>query len=335
MDQSIGQAAAIKVAALAFPGSVAMDTVCFLETLSAADWLLARGKPASKPRYEIEIVATEVGPVSTMLGIGLLATKAYGTVKHFDSLMIPGGSDDAIATVIGDARLMNWLREYGARTDRLIAIGTGTFVLAAAGLLAGRRVTTHWGSCADLRRLYPDVTVEQDNIFVQDGKIFTAAGVTAAIDLALHLIEIDFGRLAAFDVARAAVLFSRRAGGQPQVSSHLIAQSASPQLLKGTPEWIIDNLQGDLSVETLSERSGMSTRNFIRVFTREIGLTPGKFVERARVERARQLIHDSSLPMKTVADATGFGTEQNMRRSFIRVLGVNPLDYAERVRDRC
>jgi transcriptional regulator GlxA family with amidase domain len=207
---------------------------------------------------------------------------------------------------------------------------TGAFLLARAGLLDGRRVTTHWNACAALARHYPSLKVEPDPIFVRDGNVYTSAGVTAGIDLALALVEEDLGREVALAVARDLVLFIRRPGGQAQFSAGLAGQAATRPGVRELQAWIADHLDGDLSVPALAERAFMSPRNFARVFSREVGVTPAAYVESLRLERARTLLETSELQLDEIALRCGFGTVETLRRVFGRRLGVNPNAYRSR-----
>jgi transcriptional regulator GlxA family with amidase domain len=207
---------------------------------------------------------------------------------------------------------------------------SGAFLLARAGLLDGHDATTHWSSCDELQRIYPDVRVDADPIFVRSGNVYTSAGVTAGIDLALALVEEDLGPQVARDVARWLVLFLRRPGGQAQFSAALASQRAEREPLRELQGWILDHLDEDLSVPALAERTHMSPRNFARAFKTEVGMTPGVYVETLRVERARTLLETAGDPVEQVALRCGFGTVETMRRVFRKRLGVSPGDYRER-----
>jgi transcriptional regulator GlxA family with amidase domain len=246
-----------------------------------------------------------------------------------DTLIVAGGLGTRAA--VSDPALIAWLRRAAPRVRRLASVCSGAFLLAEAGLLDGRRATTHWSSCADLARRYPRVKVEPDPIFVRDGNVYTSAGVTSGMDLALALVEEDHGRELALAVARWLVLFLKRPGGQSQFSAQLSVQLASRQPLQELQAWIVENVHADLSVAALAARAGMSPRNFARVFTREIGVTPARFVETARVEAARrQLEDDGSQGVENVAAACGFGSAETLRRAFLRTLRVSPTDYRSR-----
>ncbi|MGZ8676474.1 MAG: GlxA family transcriptional regulator, partial [Solirubrobacterales bacterium] len=247
-----------------------------------------------------------------------------------DTLVVAGGF--GVHEAVGDEALVRWLRSAAGRSRRVASVCSGSFLLARAGLLEGRRATTHWSSCEELARRHPEITVDPDPIFVHDGDVWTSAGVTAGMDLSLALVERDLGRETALAVARWLVLFLQRPGGQAQFSSHLAAQLADRAPLRELQSWIADNLDEDLRVEALADRAAMSPRNFARTFRREIGLTPAAYVEALRVERARQCLEQDSDPIERVADRCGFGTPETMRRAFARRVGIAPADYRARFR---
>jgi transcriptional regulator GlxA family with amidase domain len=286
----------------------------------------AQGAPA--PAYTVEVLAAQPGPVAMHSGLQLVANRSYGSVRGpLDTLIVAGGNARRAAH---DARLLRWLIRLEPRVRRLASVCTGAFILAAAGILDGRTVTTHWASTTALARRYPRTSVDADALFVRDGHVYTSAGVTAGMDLALALVEEDLGRSVALKVARQLVLFLKRPGGQSQFSTHLAAQMIDQGPLRDVPEWILANLDSDLSVEALASHAGMSPRNFARVFGQRTGVTPAKFVERARVERARHRLEDSDLPIDVIAADCGFGSAERMRRTFHRHLQVVPNDYRKR-----
>jgi transcriptional regulator GlxA family with amidase domain len=209
---------------------------------------------------------------------------------------------------------------------------SGAFVLAAAGLLDGRRATTHWAACARLARAHPLVTVEPDPIFVEDGNVWTSAGVTAGMDLALALVEADLGREVALLTARQLVLFVQRSGGQAQFSAQLGAQLAERDPLRELQITIADHPDGDYRVDRLASRVAMSPRHFARVFRAEVGCSPAAYVERARIEVARRMLETTALPVDGIARAAGFGTVETMRRAFARRVGASPTEYRDRFR---
>ena len=245
-------------------------------------------------------------------------------------MLIAGG--DGHEALMHDQRLLAWLRRIAPRVRRFGSVCTGAFVLAAAGLLDGRRATTHWRQCDRLAREYPKITVEPDSLHVKDGATYTSAGVTAGMDLALALLEEDCGRRIALATAREMVLFLKRPGGQSQFSTHLEAQTTQTDSLRDLQDWVLNNLSEILTVETLAGRAAMSPRNFARVFTREAGATPAKFVERARLDAARRALEETSRPLTDISRECGFGHTETMRRIFIRHLNVAPHDYRRRFR---
>jgi transcriptional regulator GlxA family with amidase domain len=207
---------------------------------------------------------------------------------------------------------------------------TGAFVLAAAGLLDGRRATTHWASAGELAERYPAVEVDPEPIFLHDGHVWTSAGVTAGMDLALALVEEDLDREAALTIARHLVLFLRRPGNQSQFSATLAAQQPAREPLRDVQRYALEHVAENLSVEALATRAHMSPRNFARAFAAEAGITPGRYVERVRLEAARRALEDTDQPIATVAATCGFGTAETMRRTFLRALGVAPAEYRRR-----
>jgi transcriptional regulator GlxA family with amidase domain len=283
------------------------------------------------PRYSTILLAHDAGPIQTSGGLRLVADRSFvDLVTPIDTLLVAGGTGTPGA--MQDRELIAWLRRMMRRVRRMGAVCTGTFVLAEAGLLDGRRATTHWRMCSALAERYPAIRVEPDPIFIRDGSLYTSAGVTAGMDLALALVEEDHGRRAALEVARELVLFLRRPGGQSQFSAQLKAQLAEREPLRELQAWISEQPAADLSVPALAQRVAMSPRNFARVFTREVGVTPARFVERVRVEAARRQLEESTRGVDNVADECGFGCAESMRRAFVRALNVAPSEYRSRFR---
>ncbi len=319
------------VALIAFPDVQILDVTGPLEVFArAARWLVEHGRRA-EPVYRVELLAATAGPLVTSSGVRLIADRSVASVRGgIDTLLVAGGIGTEAA--VRDRRLLDALRRLARRVRRLGSVCSGTFLLAAAGLIDGRRVTTHWRACERLARAFPTLTVDPDPIFVRDGNVYTSAGVTAGMDLALALVEEDEGREVAMHVARDLVMFLRRPGGQSQFSAQLAVQAADREPLRELQAWIADHLATDLSVETLAARVAMSPRNFARVFAREVGVTPARFVERARVEAARRRLEESSDGVDRVADACGFGSAESMRRAFLRTLRVSPSAYRTRFR---
>jgi transcriptional regulator GlxA family with amidase domain len=311
---------------LAFPDAQILDVTGPLEVFAIANRLLdVAGRPGA---YQIELVAMSAGPVRMSSGLELVAPRAARDVRGaVDTLFVPGG--EGTRRAVQDAATIEWIQRVDARARRTAGVCSGAFLLARAGLLDGRRATTHWRNCADLARRFPRVTVEPDRIYVRDGRIATSAGVTAGMDLALVLVEDDLGGELARDVARQLVLFLRRPGGQSQFSVQLASPVAHRPSLRELQSWIHEHPDADLGVEALARRMAMSPRNFARVFTRELETTPARYVERARVEAARQWLEDSRASLDEVAAACGFGSAETLRRAFQRVLRVSPSAYRD------
>jgi transcriptional regulator GlxA family with amidase domain len=319
------------VAMVAFPGVQILDVTGPLEVFATTSRLLTARSGVTTPAYRLEIMASRAGRLRCSSGIGLVAERALRNVRgRIDTLLVAGGEGTAAA--LRDRELVVWLRQNGPRVRRLGSVCSGSFLLAEAGLLDGRRATTHWQWCATLAKQYPTIVVDPDPIFVRDGNVYTSAGVTAGMDLALALVEEDHGRELALQVARQLVMFLRRPGGQSQFSAQLAVQAADREPLRELQAWITEHPDADLSVPVLAQRVAMSPRNFARVFTREVGITPARFVESVRVEAARRRLEESAHGVDNVAAACGFGTAESMRRAFRRTLRVPPAAYRHRFR---
>jgi transcriptional regulator GlxA family with amidase domain len=306
---------------------VAFDQVQALDVTGPSEVFSQADRARHGGAYQLEVAASS--PFRTSSGLRLTPDCSLEHCRGpIDTLVVPGGQGTRAAA--SDERLISWLRLAARRSRRVTSVCTGAFLLARAGLLDGRRATTHWAACAALARLHPAVDVAPDPIFVRDGNVYTSAGVTAGIDLALALIEEDLGRAAALDVARSLVLFIRRPGGQAQFSASLAGQSASRPGIRELQQWIADNLHEDLTVAALAERTFMSQRNFARVFAAETGVTPAVYVESLRLERARTLLETTALQLEEIAQRCGFGSVETLRRAFGRRLRVSPSAYRAR-----
>jgi transcriptional regulator GlxA family with amidase domain len=306
---------------LAFPAVQLLDVAGPLQVFASAN------EQAGGAPYEPRLVAMGGSLVMSSAGLGLAAGQLSDADAPVDTLIIAGGRgvDDAAE----DPALLDWVRARAARARRVASVCTGAFILAAAGLLDGRRAATHWTRCAELARRFPSVLVEPDPIFVTDGPVWSSAGVTAGIDLALALVERDLGATFALSVARQLVVFLKRPGGQAQFSEVLERQTADNRFaaLHG---WILGHLDADLSLAVLAMQAGMSERSLSRLYTAETGRTPARAVQRLRLEAARTMLSDTRLPVKRVAARCGFGSEETMRRSFLRLLALTPGDYRQR-----
>src|ERR1700736_3636201 len=282
------------------------------------------------PDYQVEVVSSD-GSEQLMTNRGI---KRAGAVQRdrvsgpIDTLVIAGGPGAENGEY--DSEYIRWIADAASRSRRVASICTGAFLLAAAGLLDGKRAVTHWNFCDRLARAFPKVNVLHNPIFLRDGSIYTSAGITAGIDLSLALVEEDHGHQTALSVARHLVMFLVRPGGQAQHSHMLSRQATTSEPLRELQVYMLENPKADLSVDALAERIGMSPEHFSRVCLREMKMNPGQFVDRLRVEAAQQMIDSSSMGLKEIADACGFGSADSMRRTFQRVIGITAGEYTER-----
>ncbi|MER5214555.1 GlxA family transcriptional regulator [Streptomyces sp. NPDC002838] len=278
--------------------------------------------------YRIRTASPDGAPVRTSGGLTLVPDGALTDAPGPHTLLVPGGQ----GTRRPNPRLTDWLREHGPRAERLVSVCTGAILLAEAGLLDGRRATTHWAYCDKLARDHPAIEVDAEPIYVRDGHVSTSAGVTSGIDLALALVEEDLGRDAALAVARHLVVFLRRPGNQAQFSTQLAAQTAQREPLREVQRWISEHPADDLTVESLAGRARLSPRHFARAFLAETGMTPGRYVDRVRLEHARRLLEDTGDGVEEISRASGYGTPEAMRRAFVKALGAAPAEYRRRFR---
>ncbi|KPC54267.1 GlxA family transcriptional regulator [Amantichitinum ursilacus] len=288
-----------------------------------------RMRPELPPFYQLTVASPQGGAVMTSAGLPL-HTVALADIDPLgiDTVLVPGG---AIGNhVPDDVALIAWVRQHQHHWRRLCSVCTGAFLLAAADVLGDAAVTTHWDHLAQLRGLYPQLDVRDEPIFLQQGRIWTSAGISAGIDLALALIEQDRGHAIAMEVAQRLVVFLKRPGNQAQFSAPLLAQQRSRAGFAELHGWISAHLTADLRVEQLAARAGMSVRSFCRAYQEQQGTTPARMVETLRLEAACRALQQPRASIKRVAADAGFGDEQNLRRAFLRRLGVLPQDYRER-----
>lgn len=313
-----------KIAVLALPNAHSIEVTGPIEVFNEATRLL--GAPQA---YAVEVLGVVPEPISMTGGLLLLPNYTiHETDELIDTLIVAS----SVRTDF-EPSVVRWLGERFATLRRCGAVGAGAFLFGAAGLLDGRHATGHWEHINRLAAAYPAAVVERDRIFVRDGSIYTSAGATAGLDLALELVEEDFGRDLALAVARRLVMFEKRTGGQVQVSAHLTAQCSTKSNIRQVQEWVLDNLVDDHSIEALARRSKMSPRNFSRVFRREAKMTPAAFVDMVRVQAARQMLEDTNVSLQRIAYACGFGNVGVMRRSFVRSTRMRPTEYRRKVRD--
>ena len=310
---------------LAYPVVQLLDVTGPVQVFATAnDHVVAAG---GAPPYLLKLVAPGGEGATASAGMTLAAGPLTQDGEALDTLLVAGGKGAEAASE--NPVLVDWVRRRAAQARRVASVCTGAVLLAAAGLLDGRRAATHWEYCARLAQRYPAVRVEPDPIFVRDGPVWTSAGVTAGIDLALALVEEDLGRSIALAVARYLVVFLKRPGGQAQFSAALALQAAEDKF-GALHDWINSHLGGDLSLSALAHQAGMSERSFSRHYAQATGQTPARAVERLRVEAARRLLSESRTPVKRIVQRCGFGSEETMRRSFLRLLAVTPQDYRSR-----
>jgi transcriptional regulator GlxA family with amidase domain len=324
---------------LAYPEVQSLDVTGPLEVFDGARRVIeARTRsptapadlpPRSERPYEVRILSSDGMPLRSSSG---LTITPHGTLAdapaEIDTVLVAGGRGQAAAAE--DTVLIDWIVSASAGARRTASVCTGAFLLARAGLLDGRRATTHWAEAEKLRAAYPAIDVDPDPIFVRDGPIWTSAGVTAGMDLALALVEEDLDREAALLIARHLVLFLRRPGNQSQFSATLGSQAPSRQPLREIQRSVLEDVSGVHTVEAMAERAHMSARHFARAFRQETGMTPARYVERVRLEAARRRLEEGAEPIAAVASACGFGTAETMRRAFLRTLSVGPAEYRRR-----
>lgn len=318
-----------RIEVLAFPAVQLLDVAGPLQVFSTAnDLALAAGRPAP---YEAKVVAAGGATIEASAGLGLTTDPLPGSDMPVDTLIVPGGF--GVHAASHDPALVAWVLERAALARRAASVCSGAFLLAAAGLLDGRPAVTHWSRCAEFAHRFPAVKLDPDPIYIRDGNLWTSAGVTAGIDLALALVEKDLGRQAALAVARHLVVFLKRPGGQSQFSTTLALQHGDTRFER-LHAWMAEHLACDLSVAALADQAGMSERSFVRRYREATGQTPARAVEQVRVEAARQRLSETGQSVKRIAFQCGFGSEETMRRSFLRLLGTTPQAYRERFADR-
>jgi transcriptional regulator GlxA family with amidase domain len=312
---------------LTYPAVQLLDVSGPVQVFASANDLVA-GTGGARP-YLLRVVAQGGEGATASAGVTLAAGPLTQGGEALDTLLVAGGEGAEAAAE--NQVLVDWVRQRATRARRIASVCTGAFLLAAAGLLDGRRAATHWMYCARLAQRFPAVHVEPDPIFVCDGPVWTSAGVTAGIDLALALVEEDLGRSVALAVARYLVVFLKRPGGQAQFSAALALQAAENPF-GALHAWINEHLADDLSLAVLAGQAGMSERSFSRHYAQATGQTPARAIERLRMEAARRLLSETRTPIKRIALRCGFGSEETMRRSFLRLLTVTPQDYRSRFR---
>lgn len=319
-----------RIAMLGFDGLQVLDVTGPLEVFSLASRLLLEQGRAGVAPYEVMLVAQRPGRVDSSSGLALVAARGWDQLGAVDTLLVSGGA--GVHRVLDDGELLAWLRREAPRARRYGAVCTGALLLARAGLLDGRRVTTHWAFLRQLAELAPTARIQPDAIFVRDGRLWTSAGVTAGMDMALAIVEDDWGRSLALEVAHQLVMYLKRPGRHSQHSAALAAQSALARgRFRDLMDWVFEHLDDDLSVQALAERVDMSPRHLSRSFREETGMTLAKFVEQARFEAARRWLAEGETPLESVAARCGFGSAETLRRVFHRRTGMAPAAYRLRL----
>jgi transcriptional regulator GlxA family with amidase domain len=311
---------------LAYDGVQALDITGPHEVFAGATSVVAAASPG-RVAYDIDVTGLVPGPVRTESGLQLVAT-ALDPGAAVDTLVVPGGG--GVYAAAADDALVAAVRDLAGRARRVVGVCSGAFVLAAAGLLEGRRATTHWARAARLAAEHPGVDVDADPIWTRDGDVWTSAGVTAGIDVALALVEDDHGVDVAETVARWMVMFLRRPGTQSQFAAPVWRRRARDEPVRRAQELIDANPADDHRLGRLATRVAMSERHLLRRFQAEVGVTPARYVAAARVAAARRELEDTDEPVSAIAAAVGFGTAESMRRTFVRDLGTPPDDYRRR-----
>lgn len=307
-----------------FPNALGLDIMGPLEVFNTATEIL-RLRGDTDAGYRTRFVAAEKGPLRLSSGLEVVAQSRIGDGPAADTLLVPGGMGTYAA--IENEEFIKRVRQRAEKAKRIVSVCSGAFVLAAAGLLDGKRATTHWRISDDLFREYPKVNVVPDAIFTQDGNVYTSAGVTAGIDLALALVEEDLGVSIAVEVSRLLVIYFRRPGTQSQFSAPLKSQEAAGERFANLHNWLLEHIDEPVSIESMADRVSMSLRNFSRVFKSNAGMTPGRYIETLRLDRARELLASGNDTLEAVAEASGFGREERLRRAFMRRYNVTPAQY--------
>jgi transcriptional regulator GlxA family with amidase domain len=323
-----------RIGVLIYPGCDVLDVCGPCEAFHWADVWLPRFGRTGEPGYQCHIIAATPGLVRTISGIEVAATHSYCDIGDgLDTLIVAGGVISG-EQACKDPALVEWVRSTAPRVRRVASVCTGAFILAAAGLLNHRRVTTHWMFSDVLATEYPSIQVDSSLLFARDGNIYSSGGITAGIDLALALVEEDLGREVALAAARMMVVFPRRPGGQSQFSAYNVKylEVRSRPEIEELQAWILGHPGDDLSVSALANRMAMSPRNFARLFHSETGGTPAQFAERARADAARCKLEQTVLPVETISKECGFGNAERMRRTFQRLFDASPHDYRARFR---
>jgi transcriptional regulator GlxA family with amidase domain len=328
MERVAAPSRPLRIGLFVYPGVQALDLSGPLELFARATRIL-RDEGRTHPGYSPIVIGTGEEPIAASSGFRFLADESFRSLRgQVDTLLVVGGL--GVDAQLGQAAVLRWLRQMARRVRRIGSVCTGAFLLAEAGLLDGRAVTTHWSRAAELKRRYPQIRMEDDRIWVRDGNVYTSGGVSAGMDLALALIEEDLGADVALAVARAMVMYLRRPGDQSQYSAPLRLQAAATPSVRELVAWAAEHPANDLSVPALAGRAGKSPRHLTRIFRKELGVAPAEAVEQLRLEAARRALQQTPAGLEEVASRCGFGSAEVLRRAFLRALHVTPSAYRAR-----
>ncbi|KAA6465120.1 helix-turn-helix domain-containing protein [Acidobacteria bacterium AB60] len=320
-----------RIAFLALPGSALSDIAGPYEAFLLAAQTAQQRLSLSTPAYNVTLLGVDGESIPTLGGLSLTGARAFDTYQETPDTLLIAGEPDSLGRVSNKAALFAWLQQVAGKCRHVCSICTGIFGLAESGLLRGRAVTTHWQHAESLARLYPEIQVNPEPLFLRDGKFYTSAGCTAAMDLTLALIEEDLGPSLAADIARANLMFLRRPGRQAQISPLLKLEMSHHQPLRNLQLWMLEHLHLPLTVEDLAGQAHMSLRNFARTFVAALGVTPARFLETLRLEAARRRLEETTQGLDQIASECGFGSSETMRRAFLRNLGAPPGAYRREV----
>ncbi|MEU6097643.1 GlxA family transcriptional regulator [Streptomyces sp. NPDC047079] len=310
-----------RVVIVVYPGAQTLDVSGPLEVFDTVNRLMAEGASA----YGLQCVSPDAPSVATSAGLVVQADPLEAAEGEIDTLLVPGGP--GVKEALTDTSFVTWIKRAAARSRRVASVCGGAFLLAEAGLLDGRRATTHWAFGEQMARRYPEVTVDPEPIYIRDGPYITSAGVSTGIDMALALVDDDLGAARALEVAKYLVLYFKRPGAQTQFSMVLDTQLTDREPIRGVQDWIQENLHRTLPVSELAQRASMSPRHFARVFGQTVGMTPGQYVRRLRIARARQLLEATDLSVRQIASRCGFTAIETFLRAFAAVVGLTPAQY--------
>jgi transcriptional regulator GlxA family with amidase domain len=313
----------VAIGLLAYTDMQALDLVGPLDVFG-----MANSRASGDAPYQLHVIGLDADVARAENGLAVVPTCRLDDAPPLDTLLVPGGLGSRV--VDGDARLLTWLRQRATATRRIVSVCTGIYILAAAGLLDGRRVTTHWRFADDVARRYPRLDVRPDWLFLRDGPFVTSGGLTAGMDLSLSLVEEDLGAPAALAAARDLVMYVKRPGNQVQFSAPLAAQSRGNGRMANLVDWLLDHLDTDLTIERMAAQVAMSARHFRRVFVDTFGVAPARFVERLRLEQACLRLVEGCASIERIAAGTGFHSADAFRRAFRARYGTSPSEYRER-----